>query len=156
MTEKAKVPEFRIEKALMARTSEGFRKILLISGLTLRELELLTCPWLAGFLTFLHTRVASEQTSLLERDAEFAVELEKSASDSEGDRTRLSAVAAALNLSDDVDLVLELGSSEWGEGDTLEVIVREKVFGFLAVYYDLAATFLKANASDCGFTTASA
>ena len=140
----------------MVETSEGFRKILLKSGLALRELELLTCPWLTGLLTFLHTRVASEQTSLLERRTEFAVELEKGSSDAEGDRASLTAVTTALYTSNDVDLVLELSRGERGEGDTLEVVVGEKVFVFLAVDDDLAAAFLEANASNCSFTTASA
>lgn len=146
-----------IEKALMVtRTSEGFRKILQISGLTLGELELLTCPGLTGFLTLLHARIASEVASLLEWDTEFTVELEQCASDTERDRASLSAVTTALYLGNHVNLVLELGSSERGQSDTLEILVREKCLGFLAVYHDLASALLKTDASDCGFTTASA
>src|SRR5689334_4097867 len=82
------------------------------SFLTFTELEPLSRTSQTVFLTFLHTRVGREQSVLLQRLAQFRIDLDQRPGDAQPHRARLTVDAAAGHGDQHVELVGVLRQDE--------------------------------------------
>ena len=114
-----------IEKARKMASSRAFLA-LLSCRLSLAELRCATSGFEAVLLTFLHTRIAGQEASLLQGAAQLGVELEQSSGDTVADSTGLTGNTAACNAANDVELLFGTGENERLTNDRLEGIKADE------------------------------
>src|SRR5262249_16063759 len=79
---------------------------------TFRELEAFTCSRLAVFLTFLHSRIASEESSPFQSLSQFSAVVTKCTGDAVLNSTCLTAHTAACNINNDIEFPSRLRNVE--------------------------------------------
>ena len=112
-----------------------------IGGLTLGELETLTCTRLSSLLTLFHTWVTTEHQRSLESWAEFWVELDECACYSKADCSNLAVCATTVSGDSYVELLCKTADLEWCENCVLVCECWKVVFELALVDDDLASAF---------------
>ena len=113
--------------------------------LSLRELRSTSCSLESVLLSFLHTRVTSEEACLLEKGLIGFISGEKSTSYSVTDSTCLTGEAAAANVCNDIELTNGLGNTEGLVNDELESLKTEIIVYISAVDGYVTGTGIETN-----------
>ena len=125
--------------------------------LALGELRCATSGLQTVLLALLHTRIAREETGLLQDGAVLGVDQQQSAGNAVAQSAGLTGNAAAFNGGNDVDLAELLGSGERLTDDHLQGLETEILVDVAAVDGDGAGAVLEeVNAGDGGLSTAGA
>ncbi len=113
-----------------------------MSGLlSLGELRRATGSLEAVLLAFLHTRVAGEETSLLQHGAQvLAVILQQGAGHAVADSAGLAGDAAAGHAADNVELLVGAGEGQGLTDNKLQRVQTEIIVNISVVDRDLAGT----------------
>ena len=101
--------------------------------LSLAELRSTTSSLETVLLSFLHSRVTSEETSSLKCRTELCVILEQGTGDTVTDRTSLTGYAAALYSADHVELFEGISQCQRLTNDELESLKTEVIVDASAV-----------------------
>ncbi len=125
-------------------------------GLALAELEALTGTRLAVFLTFLHTRIASEVSAGLQGWAEGGVDFEQGAGDAVAHGAGLAGGASTGHDDAEVELRFIGGDGEGFDGLHAQLFEREVGFEGAAIDRDFAGAWGHTDAGDGGFAPACA
>ena len=134
----------------------GFLGILK-SRSALAELRCATSGFEAVLLALLHTRIAGQETGLLQDGAVLGVDQQQSAGNAVAQSAGLTGNAAAFNGGNDIDLAELLGSGERLTDDHLQGLETEILVDVAAVDGDGAGAVLEeVNAGDGGLSTAGA
>src|SRR4030095_11380076 len=124
--------------------------------LSLRELEPLSRSLLSVLLTFLLSRIACNQSSLLQSRAKVRVEFHQRTRDPVTNRTGLSCRSAAVDIHKDVELAGCIGQAKRLTDDHPQGFVRKVRIESAAIDRDLARTGTQVNACCRGFSAAGA
>ena len=100
------------------------------------------------FLSFLHTRVACEESGLFEGGAEFRIGLQESSCNSVADGARLTGEAAAVYAADYVELADGVRDAERLIDDKLHSVESEIIVDIASVNCHDACPWNKANAGN--------
>ena len=122
----------------------------------LRELGCTTCSLQTVLLTFLHTRIAGQEASLLQDRTVLLVLLQQSAAQAVADSASLTGNTAAGNADDDVVLALQAQQDQRRTDDQLQGLQTKVVVDITIVDGDLASAGVNANAGNGILTTTSA
>ena len=93
------------------------------TSLPLRELEALSRSWLPVLLAFLHPRIASQKSCLLQNLAKFCAEIDKSTRNAVLYGSRLSVHSATMDVDKEIKLIQRVGS--------LQRLLHEHPVGFI-------------------------
>ena len=143
-------PQFSKGKAVPANMQKLLEKTELLS---LGELRCTAGAFETVFLSFLHSRVAGQEASLLEHRTKGFVILQKRSCKTVTDRAGLTGHAAAGDAADDVELVVQFGHVEGLTNDELQRVETEVIVDISVVDRDLAGAGIDTNARD-GFLSA--
>ena len=122
----------------------------------LAELGCTACCFQAVLLTFLHTRIAGQEASLLQDRTVLLVLLQQSAAQAVADSASLTGNTAARNADDDVVLALQAQQDQRRTDDQLQGLQTEVAVDVAIVDGDLAGAGVNANAGNGILTTTSA
>ena len=122
----------------------------------LAELGRATSSLQAVLLTFLHTRIAGQEASLLQNRTVLLVLLQQSAAQAVTDSASLTGNTAAGNADDDIVLALQAQQDQRRTDDQLQGLQTKVVVDITIVDGDLASAGVNANAGNGILTTTSA
>ena len=135
-----------IKKADRCKT--GPLKLREAARLTFRKLETFAGARLTGLFAFFFARIAGQMTSLLQRNAQFWIELLKCAGNTMSYGHSLTGNTTAVNISGHVYLVAHLNREERSISLLRKILVREVRVEVTTVGRILARTF--SDAHPCG------
>jgi len=124
--------------------------------LSLRELRCTTGAFETVFLSLFHSRVTGQEAGLLEFRTKVRIIDEKGAGNAVADGAGLAGETAALDASDNVDLLGSAGELEGLTDDDLQGLKTEVVVNVSVVDGDLAGAGIKADTGNGRFSTAGA
>ena len=128
-----------------------------VKKLSLRELRRAASCLQAVLLSFLHSRVAGQETCSLERGAKLGVDAQQCACNAVTDGACLTGDAAAFDGADQVDLAQKVSGSQRLTDDHLQGIETEIIVDIATVDGNGAgAALIQANAGDGRLATAGA
>ena len=122
----------------------------------LAELGCTTCSLQTVLLTFLHTRIAGQEASLLQDSAVLIALLQQGTAQAVADSASLTGNTAAGNTDDDVILALQAQQDQRRTDDQLQGLQTKVVVDVTIVDGDLAGAGVNANAGNGILTTTSA
>src|SRR5579884_1151215 len=111
-----------------------------VERLAFRELEALARALLTVLLTFVRSRIASQQTRLLQARPQLRVDLDQRARDSQPDGACLSGRTAAVGENQNIELVRHFGCEQRLARNRARRFVGEIMLERPAVHRDLALT----------------
>ena len=120
----------------------------------LGELRSATSTLQTVLLSFLHTRIASQEASSLQCGLVSLVSSDESTGQTVADSASLTGETTAVYASDDVELTLGTGGSEGLVDDQLEGVKTEVLVNVTTIDGDYARTGNDANACDRLLTSA--
>ena len=122
----------------------------------LAELRCTTSSLQTVLLTFLHTRIAGQEASLLQSRTVLVALLQQGAAQAVADSASLTGNTAAGNADDDVILALQAQQDQRRTNDQLQGLQTEVVVDITIVDGDLTGAGVNANAGNGILTTTSA
>jgi hypothetical protein len=120
--------------------------------LTLRELEPLTCAFLTVLLALVLTRIARKKTCLLERAAQFGVEFDECASDTEANRPSLTRDTAAVSKNQYVETIRHFDRAQSLQNRDPSRFGREIILEGAAIDGDLSRSRPQEHARNASLT----
>src|SRR5205807_1892864 len=133
----------------------GNRQSTIGNDLSLRELEALARTLLSVLLTFFDSRIAGNQSRLLQRRPQISVVFDESARDAMTNGARLSRGAAASDVYKDVELVRRLSQIQRLPNNHAQRFIRKVRIESFTVDDDVTTARPQINAGGCSLASPS-